>query len=74
MIFISFIRRKQSEKLEALEIAVFIVMSMLAVGASGLVVIILLLNLKLITWVCIAITAVITILVWIGIYQYDKHF
>lgn len=61
-------------KLEALEIAVFIVMSMLAVGASGLVVIILLLNLKLITWVCIAITAVITILVWIGIYQYDKHF
>lgn len=61
-------------KLEALEIAVFIVMSMLAVGASGLVVIILLLNLKLIAWVCIAITAVITILVWIGIYQYDKHF
>lgn len=61
-------------KLEALEIALFIVMSMLAVGASGLVVIILLLNLKLIAWVCIAITAVITILVWIGIYQYDKHF
>lgn len=61
-------------KLEALEMAVFIVMSMLAVGASGLVVIILLLNLKLIAWVCIAITAVITILVWIGIYQYDKHF
>lgn len=61
-------------KLEALEMAVFIVMSMLAVGASGLVVIILLLNLKLIAWVCIAITAVITIVVWIGIYQYDKHF
>lgn len=61
-------------KLEALEMAVFIVMSMLAVGASGLVVIILLLNLKLIAWVCIAVTAVITILVWIGIYQYDKHF
>ncbi|WZP35543.1 hypothetical protein [Enterococcus phage vB_Efs30_KEN14] len=54
--------------------AVFIVMGMLAVGASGLVVLILLLNLKLIGWVCIAITAVITILVWIGIYQYDKHY
>lgn len=61
-------------KLEALEMAVFIVMSMLAVGATILVVIILLLNIKLIAWVCIAITAVITILVWIGIYQYDKHF
>ncbi len=61
-------------KLEALEIAVFIVISMLAVGASGLVVIILLLNLKVIAWVCIAITEVITILAWIGIYQYDKHF
>lgn len=61
-------------KFEALEMAVFIVMGMLAVGASGLLVIILLLNLKLIGWVCIAITAVITILVWIGIYQYDKHF
>ena len=61
-------------KLEALEMAVFIVMSMLSVGASGIVVIILLLNLKLIAWVCIAITAVITILLWIGIYQYDKHY
>lgn len=61
-------------KLDALEIALFIVMCILAVTVSGLVVIILLLNLKPIAWVCIAITAVITILVWIGIYQYDKHF
>lgn len=61
-------------KLDALEIALFIVMCILAVTVTGLVVIILLLNLKPIAWVCIAITAVITILVWIGIYQYDKHF
>ena len=61
-------------KLESLEMAIFIVMSMLAVGTVGFVVIILLLNLKLIAWVCIGITAVITILVWVGIYQYDKHF
>ena len=61
-------------KLESLEMAIFIVMSMLAVGTVGFVVIILLLNLKLIAWVCIGITAVITILVWVGIYQYDKHY
>lgn len=61
-------------KLEALEMTVFIVMSMLAVGGSGLVVIILLLNLKLIAWVVLGVCILLTMLLAIGIYKYDKHY
>lgn len=60
-------------KLEALEAAIFIVLSILLLNPVAIIVFILLINLKTISWLFTSLVLLSIVLLWIGIYQYNKY-
>ena len=61
-------------KLDALLVAMFAVALASAIVMLGAIIISILMALNSITWTILGLGALLTIMIAIGIYQYDKHF
>lgn len=61
-------------KFEALLVALVLVGTASGIVISAMIVISVLMVLKPITWVVLGLGALLTIMIAIGIYQYDKHY
>lgn len=60
-------------KLEALCLAVAFVVLLGCFILLGIAVVCMLLSLNTMEWLILAVALVLILMVWIGIYQYDKH-
>lgn len=61
-------------KLEALALAVALVGSLGCFILLGIAVMYMLLSLNTMEWLILGVVLVLIVTLWIGIYQYDKHF
>lgn len=59
---------------EALVMAIVAVSSLILFGTLLVCIVAVLSIMKPIGWIVLGVILLVTILVWIGIYQYDKHF
>lgn len=61
-------------KLEALCFAVAFVLLLGSFIMLGIAVVYVLLSLNTIEWLVVGVALVLILIIWVGIYQYDKHF
>lgn len=61
-------------KLEALCFAAAYVLLLGSFMLLGIAVVYILISLNTIEWLIVGVTLVLILILWIGIYQYDKHF
>lgn len=61
-------------KLEALALAVALVVLLGCFILLGIAVMYMLLSLNTMEWLILGVVLVLIVTLWIGIYQYDKHF
>lgn len=61
-------------KFEAFMMACIAVAMLIAFGLILFCVIMVLSVMKPIGWIALGIVALVTLVLWVGIYQYDKHF
>lgn len=61
-------------KLEALCLAVVFVVLLGCFILLGIAVVCMLLSLNNIEWLIVGVALVLILILWVGIYQYDKHF
>lgn len=61
-------------KLEALCFAVAFVLLLGSFIMLGIAVVYVLLSLNTIEWLVVGVALVLILILWVGVYQYDKHF
>lgn len=59
---------------EALMMAIVAVCSLIVFGLLLFCIVAVLSVMKPIGWIALGIVALVTLVLWVGIYQYDKHF